>query len=49
MVLKYNNILLNRMIELIERANSGILIVLCGNKLDLEERQVSYEVIELIY
>lgn len=30
--------------ELLEKANPGIVIALCGNKVDLEERQVSQEV-----
>jgi GTPase SAR1 family protein len=34
-----------RMSELLEKANPGIVIALCGNKVDLEERQVSQEVI----
>jgi len=33
------------MSELLEKANPGIIIALCGNKVDLEERQVSQEVI----
>lgn len=33
------------MSELLEKANPGIVIALCGNKVDLEERQVSQEVI----
>lgn len=32
------------MSELLEKANPGIVIALCGNKVDLEERQVSQEV-----
>lgn len=32
------------MSELLEKANPGIVIALCGNKADLEERQVSQEV-----
>ena len=32
------------MSELLEKANPGIVIDLCGNKADLEERQVSQEV-----
>ena len=32
------------MTELIEKANPGIVIALCGNKIDLEERQVTQEV-----
>jgi hypothetical protein len=33
-----------RMSELLEKANPGIVIALCGNKVDLEERQVTTEV-----
>jgi len=33
-----------RVAELLEKAPSGIIIALCGNKIDLEERKVSYEV-----
>ena len=40
-----NNI---RMSELLEKANPGIVIALCGNKVDLEERQVSQEVIKFL-
>lgn len=36
------------MSELLEKANPGIVIALCGNKVDLEERQVSQEVIYLL-
>jgi GTPase SAR1 family protein len=36
------------MSELLEKANPGIIIALCGNKVDLEERQVSQEVIILL-
>ncbi len=32
------------MSELLEKANPGIVIALCGNKVDLDERQVSVEV-----
>ena len=34
-----------RMSELLEKANPGIVIALCGNKVDLEERQVTQEVL----
>ena len=37
------------MTELVEKANPGIVIALCGNKVDLEERQVAQEVFILIY
>ena len=30
--------------ELLEKAKPGIVIALCGNKVDLDERQVSFEV-----
>ena len=33
------------MSELLEKANPGIVIALCGNKVDLEERQVTQEVL----
>lgn len=33
-----------RLHELLEKANPGILIALCGNKIDLENRQVNKEV-----
>jgi hypothetical protein len=33
-----------RMSELLEKANPGIVIALCGNKVDLDERQVTAEV-----
>ncbi len=36
------------MSELLEKANPGIVIALCGNKVDLEERQVSQEVINIL-
>lgn len=36
------------MSELLEKANPGIVIALCGNKVDLEERQVSQEVIKFL-
>jgi hypothetical protein len=32
------------MTELFEKATPGIIIALCGNKCDLEERQVAPEV-----
>lgn len=34
------------MSELLEKANPSIIIALCGNKVDLEERQVTTEVIQ---
>jgi hypothetical protein len=34
------------MSELLEKANPGIIIALCGNKVDLDERQVTTEVSE---
>jgi len=34
----------NRNTELLEKAKPGIVIALCGNKVDLDERQVSSEV-----
>jgi len=33
-----------RVSELLEKAPSGIILALCGNKSDLDERKVSYEV-----
>jgi hypothetical protein len=39
------NVLYFRMSELLEKANPGIVIALCGNKVDLEERQVTQEVL----
>ena len=38
-----------RMNELLEKANPGIIIALCGNKVDLENRQVSLEVKYFLY
>jgi len=39
------NFTINRVAELLEKAPSGIIIALCGNKIDLaDERKVSYEV-----
>jgi hypothetical protein len=32
------------MSELLEKANPGIVIALCGNKVDLDDRQIQYEV-----
>jgi GTPase SAR1 family protein len=37
------------MTELFEKAHPGIVIALCGNKVDLEERQVSTEVNIIVY
>ena len=37
------------MSELLEKANPGIIIALCGNKVDLENRQVSLEVKYFLY
>jgi small GTP-binding protein len=34
--------------ELIEKGRPGIVIALCGNKIDLDERQVSHEVKNII-
>jgi GTPase SAR1 family protein len=39
---------LPRMAELFEKATPGIVIALCGNKCDLEERQIAIEVNLLI-
>jgi hypothetical protein len=33
------------MAELLEKAQPGIVIALCGNKVDVEDRKVSFEVI----
>ena len=40
----YLFLIYNRNTELLEKAKPGIVIALCGNKVDLDERQVSLEV-----
>jgi hypothetical protein len=42
--LKNGKIFLLRMAELFEKATPGIVIALCGNKCDLDERQVAPDV-----
>jgi GTPase SAR1 family protein len=45
----YNKLkIFNRNAELLEKAKPGIVIALCGNKVDLDERQVSSEVKEFL-
>jgi len=38
------SLIINRINELQQKADKNIIIALCGNKIDLEERNVTYEV-----